>query len=396
MTGGENSAVNQIFRKVRGEVMKFQYYNPIRFQFGTDVFDQLPELCEGHKVMLVYGGGSIRENGVYDRITARLEEHGISYVDYGGQTGAAYQGILDGIALVKKEKIDAIVEIGGASAMDTGKAIAFGAVHENLEDYIEGRKGSDNRHLFNIIIPTYPSTGSEANGVCDIMEYKGGGAELFGAWPDYCLMDPSVTMSLDRKSTTYSALVCFIQTSAWYIGNHQNDIAKGFAKTVLQVLLDSLSRLLQNPEDQRARENIMWASCVNTMGVFRSGVDQFYPWTLFSVGYIPRVAHQVPYREALVIAYLSWLKGISKYHMQDIRTLFTEIFGVSASMDDELIVDEGCARLKKIMEEGEISLSLSDYGMCPAKEYIVGALNPEDFGEFTQDEMYEMIAKCYA
>ncbi|MDE6760681.1 MAG: iron-containing alcohol dehydrogenase [Lachnospiraceae bacterium] len=376
--------------------MKFQYYNPIRFHFGTDAFDQIPELCEGHKVMLVYGEGSIKENGVYDRITTLLKEHGIPYVDYGGQTGAEYQGILDGIALVKKEKIDAIVEIGGASAMDTGKAIAFGAVHENLEDYIEGKKVSDNCHLFNVIIPTYPSTGSEANGVCDIMEYKGGGAELFGAWPDYCLMDPSATSSLDKKSTTYSALVCFIQTSAWYIGNHQNDIAKGFAKTVLQVLLDSLDRLLKNPEDQRARENIMWASCVNTMGVFRSGVDQFYPWTLFSVGYIPRVAHQVSYREALVIAYLSWLKGISKYHMSDICTLFTEVFGISTALDDESIVDEGCARLKKLMEEGEIPVSLSAYGSCPTKEYIAGALNPEDFGEFTQDEMYEMIAKCYA
>lgn len=223
--------------------MKFQYYNPIRFQFGTDVFEQIPKLCEDHRVMLVYGGGSVKENGVYDRITGLLKEQGIFYTDYGNQTSSSYQGILDGISLAKQEKIDAIIEIGGASAMDTGKAIAFGAVHESLEDYIEGRKNSDNRHLFNIIVPTYPSTGSEANGVCDIMEYKGGGAELFGAWPDYCLMDPSVTESLDKKSTAYSALVCFIQTSAWYMGNHQNDIAKGFARTVLQTLLSSLNTL---------------------------------------------------------------------------------------------------------------------------------------------------------
>lgn len=107
--------------------MKFQYYNPIRFQFGTDAFEQIPELCKGHRVLLVYGG---------------------------------------------------------ASAMDIGKAIALGAVHGGLEDYIEGKKTSDNRHLFNIIIPTYSATGSEANGVCDIMEYKGGGEELFGACPD--------------------------------------------------------------------------------------------------------------------------------------------------------------------------------------------------------------------
>lgn len=375
--------------------MKFQYHNPIRFRFGTDVFEELPLLCKGRKVMLVYGGGSIKANGVYDQITSLLKEAEIPYVDYGGQTTATYQGILNGIALVKQENIDGIIEIGGASAMDTGKAIAFGALHENLEDYIEGRKASDERHLFNIIIPTYPSTGSEANGVCDIMEYKGAGTELFGAWPDYCLMDPSATMSLDKKSTAYSALVCFIQTSAWYIGNHENVIAKGFAKTVLQVLLDSLSRLLKDPQDQQARENIMWASCVNTMGVFRSGIDDFYPWTLFSVGYIPRVAHQVSYREALVIAYPGWLKGISKYHMRDICGLFTEVFGISNKLRNQEIIEQGCEQLKGLMRQSEIPMTLSSYGACPIKEYVQRSLLPEDFGEFTLDEMYQMIKECY-
>ena len=103
--------------------------------------------------------------------------------------------------------------------------------------------------------------------------------EIFGAYPDYCLMNPSVTMSLNKKDTAYSAIICFIQTSTWYLGNHQNDIAKGFAKTVLTTLLESLQILQKNPKDERARENIMWASCVNTMGVYRSGVDCSYPWT---------------------------------------------------------------------------------------------------------------------
>lgn len=228
--------------------MKFQYHNPIHFQFGTDVFEELPQLCKGRKVMLVYGGGSIKTNGVYERITSLLKEAEIPYVDYGGQTTATYQGILDGIALVEQENIDAIIEIGGASAMDTGKAIAFGALHENLEDYIEGKKASDERHLFNIIIPIYPSTGSEANGVCDIMEYKGAGTELFGAWPDYCLMDPSATMSLNKKSTAYSALVCFIQTSAWYIGNH-----------LVRARQKNMSRALCC---QRILGNSHWTKCI--------------------------------------------------------------------------------------------------------------------------------------
>ena len=113
--------------------MKFEYHNPIKFRFGMEVFDQIPKLCEGRKVLLVYGGGSIKSTGVYDQITSLLGEGNVSFVEYGNQTTATYQGILDGIELVKKEQIDAVIEVGGASAMDTGKAIAFGAVHENLE-----------------------------------------------------------------------------------------------------------------------------------------------------------------------------------------------------------------------------------------------------------------------
>lgn len=375
--------------------MKFEYHNPVKFKFGTDVFDQIPKLCEGKRVMLVYGGGSIKTTGVYGQITDLLDKGNISFVEYGNQTTATYQGILDGIALAKKEQVDAVIEVGGASAMDTGKAIAFGAVHENLEDYIEGRKQTDNRHLFNIIIPTYPSAGSEANGVCDIMEYRGYGVEIFGAWPDYCLMNPAVTMSLDKKSTAYSAMVCFVQTSAWYLGNHQNEIAKGFAGTVLKTLLKSLQILQKDSQNERARENIMWASCVNTMGIFRSGVDCSYPWTVFSVGYVPRVAHGISYREALVPAYIQWLKGVSKYHMEDIRMLFTEVLGISAALNDEALVNSGCEMLKRIMEESGVPLSLAAYGRCPAREYVFRSLAEEDYGEFTQDEMYQMIAGCY-
>nr|WP_325305143.1 iron-containing alcohol dehydrogenase [uncultured Oscillibacter sp.] len=274
--------------------MKFQYHNPIQFSFGPNVLDQLPEICRGKKVLLVYGGGSIKKNGVYDRITTLLREAGI----------------------------------------------AFGAVHDHLEDYIEGRVQSDGRHLLNIVIPTYPSTGSEANGVCDIMEYKGYGTELFGAWPDHCLMDPSVTLSLDKRSTVYSVLGCFVQTGAWFLGNHENDIAKGFAKTVLRVLPESCEALLRDQKELRAGGNVMWASCVNTMGVFRSGVD--------------------------------------------------------AALEDAAIVEAGCSRLRALMEAGGVDTTLAPYGACPTMDYVKKSLAKEDYGEFTPEELHGMIAACCA
>lgn len=375
--------------------MKFEYQNPIKFYFGNDVFEKIPDLCKGKKVLLVYGGGSIKKIGVYDQITTLLKNANIPFVEYGNQTKATYQGILDGIDLAKREQVEAVIEIGGASAMDTGKAIAFGAVHDNLEEFIQGKREEESKHLLNIIIPTYPSTGSEANGVCDIMEYHGYGVEIFDAWPDYCLMNPETTMSLDLKSTAYSVMVCFIQTSAWYLGNHENDIAKGFSRTILKTLIDSLKVLQKDPQNLRARENIMWSSCVDTMGIFRSGIDMGYPWTIFSVGYVPRVAHQVSYREALVPAYIQWLRGISKYHMDDIRSLFHEVLELPEELEDEALVEAGCEMLKNLMEQSQVPLTLSQYGKCPTDEFILQSLEPEDLGEFTPEEMCQMIQGMY-
>lgn len=375
--------------------MKFEYQNPIKFYFGNDVFKKIPDLCKGKKVLLVYGGGSIKKIGVYDQITTLLKNANIQFVEYGNQTKATYQGILDGIDLAKREQVEAVIEIGGASAMDTGKAIAFGAVHDNLEEFIQGKREEESKHLLNIIIPTYPSTGSEANGVCDIMEYHGYGVEIFDAWPDYCLMNPETTMSLDPKSTAYSVMVCFIQTSAWYLGNHENDIAKGFSRTVLKTLIDGLKVLQKDPQNLRAKENIMWSSCVDTMGIFRSGIDMGYPWTIFSVGYVPRVAHQVSYREALVPAYIQWLRGISKYHMDDIRQLFSEVLEIPKDLEDEVLVEAGCEMLRNLMEQSQVPLTLSQYGKCPSDEFILQSLEPEDLGEFTPEEMCQMIQGMY-
>ena len=375
--------------------MKFEFYNPVHFVFGNDALEIIAEICAGHKVLLVYGGGSVRKNGMYDRITGILREQGIPWLDYGNQTTTTWQGVLDGIALAKAHEIDCIIEVGGASAMDTGKAIAFGALHDHLEDYILRKKVSDNRHLLNIVIPTYPSTGSEADGVCDIMEYNGYGVELFGAWADYCLMVPEATYSLDRAGTAYSVLVCFIQTASYYLGIRGNDIASGFAKTVLKVLLDSYQKVLANPQDEQARSNILWASSVDTMGIFRSDVETFYPWTLYSLGYVPRVIHGVSYREALTVAYPRWLKGVSKYHMEDIRRLLTEIFELDSALSNDELVERGCACWLDLMRQGGIPLNLSARGACPNRETVIQSLAPEDFGEFQVEEMCDMLENCY-
>lgn len=87
--------------------------------------------------------------------------------------------------------------------------------------------------------------------------------------------------------------------------------------------------------------------------------------------------------------------GSVLFDEEDIRTLFTEVFGVDPALKDAAVIETGCARLRKLIRAGDIPLSLSAHGACPSLEYVSGALAPEDFGEFTHEEMYHMVSACY-
>ena len=101
------------------------------------------------------------------------------------------------------------------------------------------------------------------------------------------------------------------------------------------------------------------------------------------------------YREALTIAYPHWLRGIAKYHAEDIHALFTEVFGIDDKLNTGDVIEAGCAKLNALLEKSGIPMSLAAHGACPDRKYILGALTKEDFGEFSVEEMYQMVSACY-
>lgn len=374
--------------------MNFEFHNPIHFIYGTDALSHLGDIFEGRRVLIVYGGSSARHNGAWDKMTKALDGRVLSISEYGSQTKCTLAGIEEGIRLAKEKEIDGIIGVGGASAIDTAKAIAFGIQSGDIRDFVEGRKEGGS-HVLNVTIPTYPSTGTEADGVCDIMEYKDGmGAELFGAWPDYSLLDPSLTFTLDRKNTAYSVLVTFIQNCMSYIGN-DNRMTRRFAGETLKLLIESYLKVLSDPEDEDARGTIMLASSWGTMGISGAGITSSCLWSLFSLGYLSRVIYRVSYRESLAVSFPVWLEGLATYHFKEIRPLFTEIFGISGKLDDETFLTEGIRYWRNLMTLGRIPQTLASYGKAPGKEAVIKELAKEDYGDFTEDEMTAMLAKCY-
>lgn len=139
----------------------FIFRNDTKLFFRSDLRDTIRGIAAGHKVMFVYGGGSVKHNGCHDDVTATLREARIPFMEYGGSS-REFQKIQEGIKVARDNGVTMIIGAGGASVMDSAKLIAFGVKHEaDLWEYLKGRNPYGLERLALALIPTYPSSGSE-------------------------------------------------------------------------------------------------------------------------------------------------------------------------------------------------------------------------------------------
>ncbi|MGN0246709.1 MAG: iron-containing alcohol dehydrogenase [Lachnospiraceae bacterium] len=373
----------------------FNYYCPTRVVLGKDSHLELENLCQNEKVLLMYGGQSLKKNGVYDLLTSLFVSNHIPFVEFGGVVDKNYETYLQGIEICRKEQVTCVIGVGGAIVMDTAKIVAFGAEHDDLNHYLSQKIIADNsERLLIILIPTYPSTGSETDDIADAITIDGKEGRLKGVFADYALLNPEFTYSLDKKNTALSAMVTFIQASVYYFDN-DNKIAKGFAETVLKTVLESYQILLENLNDYDARANIMWASAATTMGVLDIGMNSAYPWSVYSLGLIPCRLHHLSYREGVTLMYPYWLKYMSHYHMDDIKQFLVKIFDIDQTLGDNKIIEKGYQKIKDLMSKGDIPAKATVYGSMPEANRINEAIDENDDGNLTKEELLEIIKESY-
>ncbi len=369
----------------------FNFKTPVNVLFGKDILYKLNDIIEGENILLVYGGSSLKRNGTYEKLMNILNNH-FNIYDFGGHKEIDIHTINEGITLCKKHNITTVIGIGGAVVMDMSKVIAFGSKHEHLEDYILGLKDVHNdEKLKTILIPTYPSSGSEMDGISDIngiSDEKHG--SLHGVYSDYTLLDPTLTYSLDKRNTAFSALVTFIQASVYYFSNN-NPIAKGFGEIILKNVLESYYKLLKNPQDYKARGTIMWAASLTTMSVTDIGLDDPYVWSVYDVGLFPRELFNVGYREGVTLMYPQWLKYTAINHFDDIKAFMVNILDIDETLDNNELIEAGCIKFKELMTLGDLPTSMSYYGSLPNDESLYSIIENNKIEGFDKETLYKII-----
>ncbi len=307
----------------------FQLRNDTKLLFRHDPLEELKNLAAGKKVLFIYGGGSVKRSGCYEDVkTAVLSGRGEWY-EFGGAS-REFVDIEKAIHIVTENKIEVVIGAGGASIMDAAKLTAFGSMYaDDLWDYVKGKKNPYGlTKLPLILMPTYPSSGSEYGlGAVSADARTGDFGTAYGIPADVAILVPKYSMSLGAEMTAYTGLVTLVQLSASTIGD-KNPVSYEIGISVIRNVLKATERLKKNPDDEDARGVILYGASISTSGRLGLGKVENYPYDIYELEFIPEVLFGASYRKSLTTLFPRFLKVMAKYHEKDIQAYFRDAFGL--------------------------------------------------------------------
>ena len=362
----------------------FTLRNDTRLLMRNDPVADLAELTRGKRVLFVYGGGSVKRNGCYDDIKKATQQGGATLYELGGSS-REMEDIECGIAQVKEHDIQLVIGAGGASIMDCAKLIAFSAYHENLWDYLKGRKNPyGEQRLPLILMPTYPSSGSEYGlGAVAADKRTGDFGTAYGIAADTALLVSRYALSLDAEMTAYTGLVTLVQLCSATLGD-QNPVSYNIGITVIRQVLDATRRLKENPQDMDARGVIAYGASISTSSRLGLGKGEKgnYAYDIYEVEFVPEVLFGAKYRKSLTTIYPRFLTAMAKYHDEEIRRFLSDAFGFTGE------VSESEQRLVELFT----SLGVDMYFEGEATPEAISRIDIET--ALSAEEVLEIVKKC--
>ncbi|HHQ4570533.1 TPA: iron-containing alcohol dehydrogenase [Aeromonas veronii] len=341
----------------------FQYANPTRICFGEGQIASLPTLIPpGSRLLVLYGGGSIKQNGVYEQLTRALE--GVTWQEFSGiGANPRYELLMEAVALVKRERIDFLLAVGGGSVVDGTKFVAAAACYEGSDPWdICGKQASVHQALPMGCVLTLPATGSENNPTSVVS--RGDVKISFRSplvQPQFAVLDPATTYSLPARQTGNGVVDAFIHITEQYLtfpvgGDVQDRLAEG----LLQVLVENGPRALAEPTNYQVRANLMWAASLALNGLIGCGVPQ--DWASHAIGHQLTALYGLDHGQSLAVVLPSLLRERAN-QKQDKLAQFAERVWHSTREDKALRIEEAIIRTEQFFQKMGLGTRLADYGL---------------------------------
>lgn len=267
----------------------FTCYNPVKLVFGKGMIAELKDLIPPDlTVMLTYGGGSIKKNGVYDQVRAALADRTV--VEFGGiEPNPRYETCMRAAELAKSEGVDFLLAVGGGSVLDATKFIAIAALYDAGDPWeiMEGRAPIEAAMPLGAVL-TLPATGSEMNTNAVISRESTGEKLSFGSphvYPQFSILDPETTYSLPERQTQNGIVDTFAHVMEQYMCSiGRAPLTERMAEAVLITLVEEAPKVKANPDDYEVRANLMWCATVGLNGWLGCGVAA-QDWATHMIGH---------------------------------------------------------------------------------------------------------------
>jgi len=257
---------------------RFDYEFPVRIHFGQGCFeDSLKKELQkyGKRVMLAYGGGSLKRTGLYDRIVTMLNEAGKTVTDFGGiMPNPTYAKVQEGARLAREQRVDFILAVGGGSVSDCCKIVSAQArLDSDIWDYEYAERKVPTEFIPLGVIVTASGTGSEQNnGAVITNEEKKLKSPLWGCFADFAILDPDLTKTVPMKQVISGAFDTLSHCMETYFGHpHTCNLSDRINEAVQRSVIKNLRAIISNPDDDFARSELMWASAMGENGILKLG-----------------------------------------------------------------------------------------------------------------------------
>ena len=343
----------------------FVFQNPTKILFGKGKISKLGEEVKGYasKVLLVYGRGSIKKNGVYDQVVSSLKNSNVSFVELSGiKPNPVLSKVKEGIEIARKEKVEAIVAVGGGSVIDTCKTIAAGFYYDgDIWDAFVGKYKVE-KSLPIFVVLTISATGSEMNGGAVITNEET--KQKFSFWtsssyPKVSILDPSVQFTLPKIQTLNGAADAISHVLELYFDGTKNtlildEISEGIIRTVMA----STEILLKEPANYDARANLVWSATLALNGINgtgRNGGD----WSSHAIEHSLSALYDIAHGSGLAIVFPAWMRYVYKEDVPKFARFARKVFNVSSPNDEEAAL-EGIEKLKGWYKSIGLPVTLDD------------------------------------
>ncbi|QBF81523.1 iron-containing alcohol dehydrogenase [Shewanella maritima] len=346
-------------------MLNFSFHNTTKIHFGEGQISAISkEIPKDARVLMVYGGGSIKSNGVYDQVVEALTNH--TWFEFSGiEPNPNYDTLMKAQAIIEAENIDYLLAVGGGSVVDGVKFISAAAKFEGEDPWDIVAKGAPVKAAISIgAVLTLPATGSESNNGSVVT--RDGNKLPFGSplvRPQFAVLDPKVTLSLSERQVANGVVDAFVHIMEQYLTYDVNGkVQDRFSEGLLLTLIEEGPKALasETKDDLEVRANIMWSATMALNGLIGAGVPQ--DWATHMIGHELTASHGIDHARTLSIVLPAVMKVRREQKRGKLVQYAERVWNITEGSDD-LKIDAAIAATENFFKQMQVPTRISDEGI---------------------------------